>query len=291
MASAFDQALTELYRAPLESFIAERRRRSAELKAAGHKPDATRLAKAARPSISAWAVNQLWWHAREDFDELLESAAQLRKGKRAASGAHRKALTKLTGRAQKLLSEAGHATADATLRRVSMTLSALAAAGGFEPEPPGTLSKDRDPPGFEAFGIASADDASASSAPRNARSTQAKAEPNAPKHAPKYEAKSKPKSKAFEKQERQERREVERRAAAAAKKEREAATRKEREGAAADRARVAEERAMKQVKRRELEAAVRDAKKELWAAERQTEQAQTALKLAEIALAALDNDD
>ena len=34
--------------------------------------------------------------------------------------------------AEHLLTEGGHAATDATLRRVSMTLSALAVAGGFE---------------------------------------------------------------------------------------------------------------------------------------------------------------
>lgn len=284
--SDFDKTMTELYRAPLESFVAERTRLAGELKAAGHQSDATRLAKAGRPSISAWAVNQLWWHARPDFDELLETAAQLRKGKLAASGAHRKALTKLTARAHKLLGESGHGTADATLRRVSVTLSALAAAGGFEPELPGTLSKDRDPPGFEAFGIASADEATGAE-------TEPKAERHAPKAASQHEPKSNPtpKSKAHEKQQRDE---VKRRAAAAAQKEREAARKlaaKERQAAAAEHARVAEERAKKHAKRRELEAVVQGAKKELTQAERQLERAQTALGEAQAALAQLGRDD
>jgi hypothetical protein len=285
MASDFDEALTELYRAPLESFVAERTRLAAALKAAGHKHDATRLAKAGRPPISAWAVNQLWWHARDDFDELLETAAQLRKGKLAASGAHRKALTKLTARAHKLLGEAGHGTPDATLRRISMTLSALAAAGGFEPEPPGTLSKDRDPPGFEAFGIASADQASGA---------EDEADRQVPKAASQHEHKSKPnpqKSKALEKHEQNE---IKRRAAADAQKERQAAAAqaaKEREAAAAEHARIAQEKPKKQAKRRELQAVVQDAKKELSLAERQAEQAQKALEKAEIALGDLDDDD
>ena len=42
--------------------------------------EATRFAKLGRPTISAWAVNQLWWHARDAFDALFETAARLRKG-------------------------------------------------------------------------------------------------------------------------------------------------------------------------------------------------------------------
>ncbi|HKO54032.1 MAG TPA: hypothetical protein VJV79_40265 [Polyangiaceae bacterium] len=51
----------------------------------------------------------------------------------------------MTGRAQQLLSEGGHSANDATLRRVTMTLSALAAAGSFEPDRPGALTKNPEP--------------------------------------------------------------------------------------------------------------------------------------------------
>jgi len=153
MGTSYEQAVTALYRAPLESFVTERRRLAGELKATGDKSGAAQLAKLARPPISAWVVNQLWWHAREAFDELFETAAQLRNGKLAAGTAHRKAITKLAAHAQQLLTEAGHSANEATLRRVTMTLSSLAATGSFAPDEPGTLSSDRAPPGFEAFGI------------------------------------------------------------------------------------------------------------------------------------------
>ena len=169
MSSSYDDAVQALYRAPHESFVAERQRLAAALKAAGDKPAAARLAKLPRPTISAWAVNQLWWRSQAAFEELFETASQLRAGKLAASGAHRKAVTQLTNLAQKLLTEGGHAASEATLRRIAMTLSGLAAAGGFDPEPPGALSKDRDPPGFEAFGIESSSDAEP--APSRARAT------------------------------------------------------------------------------------------------------------------------
>ena len=56
----FDDAVVELSQAPLASFIAERKRLAAELKAAGEPAEATKLAKLARPPVSAWVVNQLW---------------------------------------------------------------------------------------------------------------------------------------------------------------------------------------------------------------------------------------
>ena len=58
-------------------------------------------------------------------------------------------------RATSILQAGGNAATDTTLRRVTTTLSAVAASGGFAPDPPGALSADRDPPGFEALGFAS----------------------------------------------------------------------------------------------------------------------------------------
>lgn len=155
MASAYDAALSELYQAPLPQFIAERKRLAGELKANGNAEEAKELGTKAKPPISAWVVNQLWWHARDAFDDLLTSAEKLRKGQLAASGEHRDAIAKLRKRATAILEDAGNNANEATLRRITTTLSAIAASGSFEPDAPGTLSTDRDPPGFEAIGIPS----------------------------------------------------------------------------------------------------------------------------------------
>lgn len=154
MTTKYDDAVIALYRAPLEKFVAERKRLSSELKAGGDKAGATRLAGLGRPPISAWAVNQLWWEAREAFDELFAAGERLRAGDLAGTSAHRDAMTKLRARAETLLGAAGHATTEATLRRVVTDLSALAAVGSFDPDPPGALAGDREPPGFDVIGLA-----------------------------------------------------------------------------------------------------------------------------------------
>ncbi len=151
MATSYDRALTALYQAPLEAFVAERKRLSAELKATGDKDGAARVARLGRPPISAWVVNQLYWRERDDFDALFETAERLRGGDLDATAEHREATAKLRARATEILIDAGHGATDATLRRVTTTLSALAVAGGFDPDPPGALSADRDPPGFESL--------------------------------------------------------------------------------------------------------------------------------------------
>ena len=157
MSSAYAAAVETLYRTPLDAFVAERKRLAGELKAAGDKEGAARLGKLGRPSISAWAVNQLWWHEREAFERLFAGAERLKKGEREAGAEHREALAALRALAAARLVSAGHSAAESTMRRVTLTLSALAVAGTFDPDPAGALVADRDPPGFEAFGMGSSD--------------------------------------------------------------------------------------------------------------------------------------
>jgi hypothetical protein len=154
MAASYDDAVAELYRAAHDGFVPERKRLAAELKAAGDKPGAARLLKLGRPTLSAWAVNQLWWQARDSFEQLFAAAARLRAGDQTGAADRREAVATMKARAASILVQAGHAVNEATLRRVTTTLSALAAAGGFEPDAPGALSADRDPPGFDAAGLA-----------------------------------------------------------------------------------------------------------------------------------------
>lgn len=155
MSAAYDAAVETLFQAALSDFVAERKRLAAELKASGDAAGAANLSKMARPAVSAWTVNQLWWKERAAFEALLSAAAQVKSGDRDASKQHREALAELRERATALLKEAGNAASEGTLRRIATTLAALAASGGFEPDPPGALVADRDPPGFETF-VASA---------------------------------------------------------------------------------------------------------------------------------------
>jgi hypothetical protein len=153
MGRTYEESVSELYRCSPEEFVAERKRLAAELKGTGDKEGAERFEKLARPSLSAWAVNQLWWQERAGFEQLLEAAARLRAGDLGARGGHRHALDELRKRAAEILRAGEHAASDAVLRRVSTTLSALAANGGFDPDAPGALTADREAPGFEATGL------------------------------------------------------------------------------------------------------------------------------------------
>ena len=148
---ASQQSLQALYTAPLASFITERNRLATALRAAGKGDAAKEIARHRRPTVSAWAVNQLYWHERGAFDALLAAATRLRKGDLKETGPYREALREAHRRAAAILRRSPHAPTDATMRRVMGTLAAVAASGSFDPDPPGTLTADREPPGFEAI--------------------------------------------------------------------------------------------------------------------------------------------
>jgi hypothetical protein len=151
--TSYEHALQRLYQVPIADFLVERKRLAAELRAEGDEVGAAQIAKRPKPLTSVWAVNHLYWHARDAFDEMLATAARLRAGDVRAAKAHYDAIASLRKRAASILTDAGHAASDATLRRIATTLAAIAAAGGFEPDPAGALAADRDPPGFDALNV------------------------------------------------------------------------------------------------------------------------------------------
>jgi hypothetical protein len=146
---AYADAARALHQVPLAQFVAERKRLADELRAAGDKKGGAKLRQLPRPSVSAWVTNQLYWHARDLYDEMMAAAAKLRDGDLGATAAHRDAIAKLRQRATAMLADAGHAATSATLHKVATNLAAISALGGFFPDEPGEMTADRDPPGFE----------------------------------------------------------------------------------------------------------------------------------------------
>jgi hypothetical protein len=143
----FEDARRALYQAPLAEFVNERKRLADELRAAGETKPAAKLRTLPRPSVSAWATNQVYWHARDVFDEMLAAAKKLKHNDLTATAAHRDAITKLRQRAEAMLTDAGHSATSATLHKVTTNLAAIS-VHGFFPDEPGELTSDRDAPGF-----------------------------------------------------------------------------------------------------------------------------------------------
>jgi hypothetical protein len=131
------------------------------MKKAGGDPDPVK--GLAKPSVSAWAVNQLFWRHRPEFDRLMAAGERFRDAQaaqlagrnadlRAPLDARREALSALTRLAASLLQHAGSPASPDMMRRVTTTLEALAVYGRHDGAPPaGRLHDDVDPPGFEAL--------------------------------------------------------------------------------------------------------------------------------------------
>jgi hypothetical protein len=146
-----------LFQLPLGEFTSARNALSSQLKKHGRAAEAAEVKALAKPSISAWVVNQLYWQHRELFDRLLAAGerlrgAQLRGDSRDAVTARRDALARLAGTAETLLRDGGYGATRDMLRRVTATLEALSSFGSASGAPAvGRIVDDVEPPGFEAL--------------------------------------------------------------------------------------------------------------------------------------------
>jgi hypothetical protein len=148
-----------LYGLPPERFTTERDALAKQLRQAGDAEAAAEVKALRRPTMSAWAVNQLVRERTPLLRDLWKAGDKLRKaheGKgdfRAALDAEREALQALAASAAELLEQSGQAATNATLQRVTGTLQAAAADSDARTAVgEGMLDKDLEPPGFEALG-------------------------------------------------------------------------------------------------------------------------------------------
>jgi hypothetical protein len=129
----------ELYGLPLERFTEERNALAKALRKEGRRDEAAEVSKLRKPSVAAWAVNQLVRTQRRDVAALFEAGDSLREAQsrllaghsepdalRDAVEAERAAVDELTHKARGLLSSEGHELTSTTLERVSETLNAAA---------------------------------------------------------------------------------------------------------------------------------------------------------------------
>jgi len=161
--SKLEDELNALFKLPLSEFIDERKTLAAQLKKSGRRDEADFVKALVKPSITAWAVNQLYWQHRDAFDRLIASGQRFRQAQTSSRAgkiadihealkARREALSHLSDLATVLLKDAGSSPTPETIHRISTTLEALSAYASFsEAQRPGRLSRDVDPPGFESF--------------------------------------------------------------------------------------------------------------------------------------------
>ena len=163
MAKQAADEVDKLFQIPLAEFTGARNSLATKLKKEGDTEAAERVKTLAKPSISAWVANQLYWGDPKAFDRLIAAGDQFRKAQaaqltgksadlRAPLDARRQALSDLMKLAGDTLREAGHPASPDTMRRIMTTLEALATYGQHAGAPPaGRLTEDVDPPGFEAL--------------------------------------------------------------------------------------------------------------------------------------------
>ena len=157
------QELDELFQLPLAEFTNARNEIATRLKKSGNANEAQVVKSLAKPSVSAWAVNQLYWNYRKEFDQLIDAGQRVRKfqtsGFAGKIGEMRNAMDTRTGVlnrmseiAAALLTEAGNSPTPDMLRRITTTLEALSSFASLEDGPTlGRMTQDVDPPGFDAL--------------------------------------------------------------------------------------------------------------------------------------------
>ena len=152
-----------LFRQPLPAFVEARNALASALRKEGHAEESLRVKGLPRPSASAWALNQVYWHERETFDRMLRAGDAVRRVQqqmlagraadpRGAGDARQSAVRAVVERAAAFLGESGQPVSGTTRQRLITTADAMAAYGsearGYTP---GRLTVDLDAPGFAAI--------------------------------------------------------------------------------------------------------------------------------------------
>lgn len=154
-----EERISTLYSLPLAEFTAARNDLAKELRATGDGSTADEVKKLPKPSVSAWAINQLYWEQRATFDALLAAGREQREALRSSAsglrsiGERKRGLqAELLRAAEEVLGRAGTRLSPALRQRLSRTLDALAAwPPGAEGPRLGRLAADVEPSGFDAL--------------------------------------------------------------------------------------------------------------------------------------------
>ena len=147
MGTDLDSQIDALFQLPLDEFTGARNALAKESGQASVK-------QLAKPPVAAWAVNQLYWDRRDDYDTLVDAANEMRRthkavieGKkgdlRAATREHDRAIEIALKSTLALMKERGQPVTDATRQAILNTLRALPSGE------PGRLTRVLSPGGFE----------------------------------------------------------------------------------------------------------------------------------------------
>ncbi len=162
--SPTDDELRRLYTLPLGEFTAERNVLAKRLQKSGDKDAADEVKSLAKPSVSAWVVNQLFAREEERMRGLLTAGEHARsalqhtltvgdaEALREALHDQRELRDELRQRAAEILEQDVRAASQTILDRVTVNLDALALSpAAAEEATRGWLDADLEPPGFEVL--------------------------------------------------------------------------------------------------------------------------------------------
>ena len=152
--------LDRLYSVPLEQFTDERNALAKAATDSGDSDSAAAIKKLSKPSVAAWALNQVARKHPTEIEGLLQIRTELETASspaelRTLAGRRRESVARVTTLAKEILEEAGHSASHSTLEKVSQGLL----AGGSEDEREllrkGRLTREPTESGLEAFGMTS----------------------------------------------------------------------------------------------------------------------------------------
>jgi hypothetical protein len=130
--------IDRLYSLPLAEFTPERDDLAKRLRKDGDADAAAAVKSLKKPSVAAWAVNQVQRDRPDEVRELIDVTEELHRVHKKLSSAgarerleeaaemQRKLISSLVRCASQLLEAGGHAASDATLQKVADTLRAAA---------------------------------------------------------------------------------------------------------------------------------------------------------------------
>jgi hypothetical protein len=157
---ALESELDTLFQLPPAEMVAARNALVAQLKKAGQRDDAARIAALKRPAPAAWAINQVFFQERAVLERALAEVAQVRalqasdgvdrQQLAAAIAEQRRALQAIVDAALRHCAGAGLPAGAPQERRVFATVQSWLGGGGDEA--PGRMTRELEPSGFEAQG-------------------------------------------------------------------------------------------------------------------------------------------
>jgi DNA repair exonuclease SbcCD ATPase subunit len=159
-----ERELDDLFGLPAGEFTAARNDLAKRLKAAGESEQAENVRSLAKPTVPAWAVNQLARTEKSKVRRLLEAGEKMRAAHeralsdragedfRKATETERALVQELTDDARALLEDAGNPASDQVVKRISETLRAASTdEEARELLEVGRLTKELEPAGFGAL--------------------------------------------------------------------------------------------------------------------------------------------